>query len=250
MGEASENTGGMKINGIYINNTGYAGLIEKISGSIANGPQLAIGYANANSINLSYKYPELVKSLANFDLIHPDGTGIRIAASMLNRPLKNAGKFTGSDFYPLLIEKAIKNNFSMYFFGHDDITLGKISVRYPDLNIAGTHEGYKYNDSEVTASINKYPADILVIGLGTPKQELWTALNRDKLNCRVIICVGDGIKVFAGTKKRGPAFLRSIRLEWVWRFLGNPAKYFGRYFIGNPLFLYRIISIKMRKLAR
>jgi len=250
LGEESVNTGDVTINGIHINNAGYSGLLEQICGSISNGPQLAIAYANANSINLSFKYPELVKSLNSFDVIHPDGIGIRIAASILKSPLTLAGRFTGSDFYPLLAEEAIKNNFSLYFFGHDDITLGKISETYPNLKIAGTHEGYKFNDTEVIASIDKNPADILIIGLGSPKQETWVSLYRHKLNCKVIICVGEGIKVFAGCKKRGPRFLRSIGLEWLWRFLGNPVKYFGRYVIGNPLFLYRIISIKMRKLAR
>ncbi len=250
MGNFTENTDGLVINGIHISNIGYLDLLAKIKSSIVNGTKSAIGYANANSINLTYKFPELSDTLKKFDIIHPDGIGIRIASSLLNRPLKNTGSFTGSDFYPMLIDEAIHHNFSFYFFGHDKNTLSRISDKYPELLIAGKHEGYNFNDDEMIAEINKTSADILVVGLGTPKQELWTAMNRNKLRCSVILCVGEGIKVFADSKKRGPAFLRKLGLEWLWRFLCNPVKYFGRYIIGNPLFLYRIIAIKMRKLAR
>jgi N-acetylglucosaminyldiphosphoundecaprenol N-acetyl-beta-D-mannosaminyltransferase len=60
--------------------------------------------------------------------------------------------------------------------------------------------------------------------------------------------VGDGIKVFAGIKLRGPGFIRAIGMEWFVRFLSNPFKYWKRYIWGNPLFLYRIFRDKMAKL--
>lgn len=243
------NTNELVIRGIRISNIGYHGLISVIKRSILDGQQTAIAYANANSINSLYKFPELREWLNEFDIIHPDGSGIRIAATILNKPLTESGKFTGSDLYPLLINEAIINKFTFYFFGHDSGTLGRIAEKNPELIVKGTHKGYDFRDEEVISDINKDPADILIVGLGTPKQERWTAAYRDKIKCKVILCVGEGIKVFAGSKKRGPVFLRTLGLEWLWRFLGDPVKYFRRYIIGNPLFLYRIISIKMRKLA-
>jgi N-acetylglucosaminyldiphosphoundecaprenol N-acetyl-beta-D-mannosaminyltransferase len=241
--------GHLNINGIKISDTGYAKLLTLINSSIESNTQTAIAYANANSVNLTYKFPELVRALDKFDIIHPDGIGIRIAGAILKNPFTSDERFTGSDFYPLLIEYAVKHKRSFYFFGHDEDTLAKIPAFYPQLKISGVRSGFDLSDEEVLSGIIENPADILVIGLGTPKQEIWTAANRYKLNNKVIICVGEGIKVFAGIKNRGPAFLRAIGLEWLWRFMTNPFMYFRRYFIGNPLFLYRIISIKMRKLA-
>ena len=239
----------LNINGIIITDTGFPELLSVIDKSIVNNKQTAIAYANANSINLSYKYPVLIRSLEQFDMIHPDGTGVRLAARILNKPFGSNHRFTGSDFYPLLINNSIKNKHSYYFFGHDNETLSRISAIYPDLIISGVHSGFNFSDDEVIDDINSHSADILIIGLGTPLQENWTAKYRGKLNSKIIICVGEGIKVFAGNKKRGPVFLRVLGLEWLWRYFTNPFKYFGRYIIGNPLFLYRIISIKMRKLA-
>lgn len=239
----------LNINGIRISDTEYPELIREINNSIESNSQFTIAYSNAQSINLSFRYPELVNALNKFDIIHPDGIGMRFAASILGEPFKSSEKFTGSDLYPLLINDSIKKDHSFCFFGHDTGTLDRIPEVNPQIKITGLISGYDYIDEEVISEINKVPADILVIGLGTPKQELWTAANRHKLKNKVIICVGEGIKVFAGNKKRGPVFLRTLGLEWLWRFFTNPFKYFGRYIIGNPLFLYRIISIKMRKLA-
>lgn len=239
----------INIHGIKIDCIDYNELLLQISSAIHDNRKLTIAYANANTVNFSYRSKELIQVLNTFDITHPDGIGIYAASRFL---YKNNGlneRFTGSDFYPLLWERSIQEDWKLYFFGHNDSTLAKIPVNLPSLKIAGSHNGYSFNDSEVITQINNSCCDILVIGLGTPLQESWVIKNRDKLQCKVIICVGEGIKVFAGEKNRGPVILRKFGLEWFWRLLTNPFKYFGRYIIGNPLFLYRIFGIKMRKLA-
>ena len=60
--------------------------------------------------------------------------------------------------------------------------------------------------------------------------------------------VGDGIKVFAGTKKRGPKFLQKIGLEWIVRLFFEPKRLWKRYFIGIPLFIFRVIKYKFMNL--
>jgi N-acetylglucosaminyldiphosphoundecaprenol N-acetyl-beta-D-mannosaminyltransferase len=88
----------------------------------------------------------------------------------------------------------------------------------------------------------------LIIGLGQPLQEKWINDNHAQLNASVLIAVGDGIKVFAGEKRRGPLFMRKLGLEWLIRLFFNPFKYFNRYMVGIPVFLYRIIRAKLSKL--
>lgn len=236
------------VNGIKINFAGYAEILNNICNAAEGSGKKIFGYANVNSFNLCYKYPELKNYLNSFDIIHPDGTGIRMGVKFLNKNIKLPERLSGSDFYPLLINKAIKNKYSFYFFGHDNKTLGKIPVLNPELIIKGYSEGYNFKDEDIISDINSANPDILIIGLGTPKQEEWVYKYSSQLNCRVILIVGDGIKVFAGNKKRGPVFMQKAGLEWLYRFITNPVKYFGRYIIGNPLFLYRIFMLKMRKL--
>lgn len=236
------------INKVKIDNIGYTGLTALIHQAIDTKKQISIAYANANTINLTYKDKKLIDTLNSFDIIHPDGSGVYFASRYLYKDSGLQQKFTGSDLYPILAEYAINNNWKIFFFGHDDDTLSRISQNIPGLIITGMHNGYVYNDLEIINQINSSQSDILIVGLGTPLQENWVNKFKDKLNCKVIICVGDGIKVFAGNKKRGPTLLRKFGLEWLARYSTNPIKYFKRYIIGNPLFLYRIIILKMRKL--
>jgi N-acetylglucosaminyldiphosphoundecaprenol N-acetyl-beta-D-mannosaminyltransferase len=155
-------------------------------------------------------------------------------------------RFSGPDYY-LFNEQAIKFNWGIFFFGHDDITLRKIALKHPRLRITGYHSGYGFTDEDVIQGINESKPDILIVGLGFPKQEKWILKHLSNIECNAVIAVGDGIKVFAGTKIRGPKFMRSIGMEWFIRLLSNPFRYFKRYVIGNPLFLYRIIKLKIRK---
>jgi len=239
----------VNINDININITDYHGLLHQISSALDNKGRLCIAYTNANSINTSYKLPDLKKYLGKFDIVHPDGIGIKFAANFLYRGSYRGHRFTGSDLYPLLMNELIKHNSKVFFFGNTDEVLGRIAGNNHGLQVAGQHNGYSFDDENVISQINRSQAEILVVGLGTPLQERWTAKNMERISCNLIICVGDGISVIAGTRQRGPAFLRVIGLEWLYRLLSSPLKYFKRYVIGNPLFLYRIITLKMRKLA-
>lgn len=238
----------IRIDKLEINNLTYKDLIPIIGNSIRNKEKITIGYVNANSFNLSYKNDDLTHDINSFDFIHPDGIGIYIAAKLLG--IKPKTRFTGSDFYLELIQNSIKEKWSYFFFGHDEQTLKKICLHYPELRVNGIHQGYTYETQQVINEINKSGAEICVIGLSTPIQEKWIAENKDNINARVIISAGDGIKVFAGIKVRGPLIMQKLGLEWLVRMLNNPLKYYRRYLIGNPLFLYRIIKLKFSKLTQ
>lgn len=235
------------IEGLEINNVTYEDLTAKIEDSIKNSTPLLITYANANTINSLYSNGGIKHSLSSFDVIHPDGTGIYLASKFLYGSNGFRERVTGSDYYPLLAEKAIQHKWKIFFFGHDEDTLIKIRRKYPGLNICGSNEGFNYSNEEVINKINSAQPDIVIIGLSFPLQEKWLLENKDKLKLKSVICAGDGIKVFAGSKIRGPKVVRYLGFEWAVRFLTNPIKYFKRYIIGNPLFLYRIISLKIRK---
>ena len=239
----------VNINGIKIDITDYSILLQQINSAIDQNRNLCIAYSNANSVNFSYNNPEFKNYLRKFDITHPDGIGIKLAINFLCPGLYKGSRFTGSDFYPLLTADAIKHNRKVFFFGNTEEVLSKISGNNNGLQIAGLHNGYNFEDEKVIAQINASMTDVLIIGLGTPLQEKWIAEHRERISCRVIICVGEGISVFAGTRQRGPVFLHTIGMEWLYRLLSSPLKYFKRYIIGNPLFLYRIIILKMRKLA-
>jgi len=232
---------------VRISNICAPDLLTYIRQKVEEKKKVNITYVNANSFNLLFELKELRFLLSNFDLLHPDGIGVYLASKFLYGKEGLKKRITGSDFYPLLAREAIKNNWSMFFLGDKDYTLNKIIRNYHKLNISGLQNGYNIMDDRVIEKINHSCPDILIVGLGCPKQEEWITKYKDQLNATVILAVGDGIKVFAGTKVRGFRIIRALGLEWFVRLLKNPVKLWKRYIAGIPIFAYRITKYKFSK---
>lgn len=220
--------------------------LKCIGSSIKENKKLSIAYANADTLNKIYNDKNLKKIYNAFELVHPDGIGIYLASKFLSGKCGLDERLTGSDFYEVLIKESIKENWSYFFFGHDELTLQKIGKAYPDLNISAVQEGYKFDNEKVIEEINKINPDIIIIGLSCPIQEKWIYENKSRINFKVILAVGDGIKIFAKLKKRGPLFLRKLGFEWLTRYTLNPVSNFRKYILGNPLFIYRVIKDKLK----
>ncbi len=225
----------------------YLTLLNKIKSALHQQEQLTITGANVNFINIS-KADKLSSDIfSKIDIIHPDGIGIYWASNFLYGNKGFNKRFTGSDFYHSLIKTAIKERWSFFFFGDEDYTLKKISSVHPDMIITGYQNGFTYENDKVINRINKLKPDILVVGMGSPKQEEWIISSKKNLNVKIIIAVGDGIKVFSGTKKRGYKFFRKFGLEWAVRLFFEPIRLWRRYLIGNFLFIIRIFKSKLLK---
>jgi N-acetylglucosaminyldiphosphoundecaprenol N-acetyl-beta-D-mannosaminyltransferase len=236
----------INIFGVNINRLTYKKFLDCVTVNINNNGSLTIGYANADTLNKSYDEPALKNTFNSFDLIHPDGVGVYLASKFLygNNGLEK--RITGSDFYRLLIDESVKRKWRYFFFGHDENTLKRIKGIHPSLNICGIQDGYRFETREVIKKINESQPDIIIIGLSTPVQENWISENKEKLNYKVILTVGEGIKVFSGEKIRGPVFLRKIGLEWLVRYIMSPVSNFKKYIIGVPLFIARVFREKLK----
>lgn len=211
---------------------------------IAEKKRFLVTYVNAHCSNVAQNDPEYVSSLRKFDIIHPDGIGVWFALHLFYGWTMNFPRMTGSDLYETMINYSKRFNWKIYFFGDTEETLSRISLHNPDLVIAGYSSGYNFSTKAVIESIRDANPDILLVGLGVPGQEKWVADNFEKLPEIPVFCIGDGIKVFSGTKRRGPLFFRMIGLEWVSRLLAEPVRLFRRYIFGIPFFIYRILKAK------
>lgn len=235
----------MNILGTNISNLTYDELLKFISENLSSQQKFLLTYINVNSLNLIYNNPDLISVYSKFDIRHPDGIGVYLASKILypNNSLRQ--RMTGSDFYILLKNLIHKKNLKLFLFGDTDETLNKVLRESSEINNLRVSSGFNFDNNAIIKSINDFYPDILIIGLGAPFQEKWAVENYEKLNFKFLICVGEGIKVFSGTKIRGPLFLRKLGLEWLVRYLSKPVRYFKRYIIGNPLFLFRILKQKV-----
>ena len=132
----------------------------------------------------------------------------------------------------------------LFLFGDTDSTLELVKYSNKNLRIVGVYNGFVYSNNDLIEQINSKSPDILIVGLGCPKQERWISENKTKVNVKILLAVGDGIKVFAGTKIRGHLLFRKLGLEWFVRLINHPLLYWMRYIIGIPLFIFRVLKYK------
>lgn len=175
------------------------------------------------------------------DLIVTDGTPLMWIADSLGCPIKE--KIPGSDMLPKICEKAAKENVNVFLFGAAEGVAAeaarRLQEKYPGLIISGTYSppmGFDKNREEMDKAvkiINDANVDILVVGLGCPKQEKFIYNNMDKVNFAVALPFGASIDFEAGNVTRAPRWIRSIGMEWFYRFLQEPGRLFKRYFIDD-----------------
>ena len=229
---------------IRLNDISYAEILDSIQKTIENQNQQTICYVNVNSINLSILNDKIKNLFSEFNIVHADGFGVFLGSKILYGKDGLSHRLNGSDLYEKLIYDCIKYNYNLFFFGDKDETLIQIKRKHPQINVVGIQNGFEFDTASTINQINQSKPDILIVGLGTPKQEEWIIRNKQDLKVSVIISVGDGIKVFSRTKKRGPKLFQKLGLEWIVRLFFEPKRLWKRYFIGIPLFIFRVIKYK------
>jgi N-acetylglucosaminyldiphosphoundecaprenol N-acetyl-beta-D-mannosaminyltransferase len=148
--------------------------------------------------------------------------------------------------FPLLCEVAARERLPIYLLGARPgiakAVADNMVKRYPELEIAGTRDGYFDSGEEqaVVDAINTSGARILLVAFGAPRQELWLERWRERLVPPVGMGVGGLFDFYSGRIPRAPVWMREMGLEWVFRLMQEPGRMWRRYIIGNPLFLYRV----------
>lgn len=201
-------------------------------------------FVNADCLNKAYCDHKYHQILNQCEAVFADGIGVRIACRWQGVDLK--GNLNGTDMLPLLCERLIEANLSLYLLGgapevaHQ--AAEQLQHRFPQLQIAGTHHGYFHeaDTKQVIKKINQSGAAVLLVAMGAPKQELWLNQYQAKLTPAVGIGVGGLFDFYSNRISRAPLWLRQIGMEWIWRLMQEPNRMWRRYIIGNPLFLYRV----------
>lgn len=205
-------------------------------------------FVNADCLNHAYKNKEYRRSLRDARRVFADGSGIKLAANILE---VTAGEnINGTDLFPLICERAAETNASIYLLGAKPdvaaVTAENMISKYPGLRIAGTKDGYfsKEETQDVLKEINASGANIVLVAMGAPRQETWLNKYRHQLNAGICLGVGGLFDYYSGNIPRAPEWMRKAGLEWVWRFMQEPGRMWKRYWIGNFVFIYRVMKQK------
>jgi len=210
--------------------------------------------ANTHVIMESRQNPALGQAVRAASLIIPDGMPLVVVARWRGFPLKSRADGPGLMFKAFSEESC--KHWRHYFYGGTPEVLASLFVQFPDTKIAGASAPHfrpltPKEDALAVAEINAAQADILWVGLGCPKQEIWMHEHVDRLNVPVLLGVGQAFDIFAGVKSRAPSWMQNTGLEWLFRLIHEPKRLWKRYLVNNSVFLYYLfleqIGITLRK---
>jgi exopolysaccharide biosynthesis WecB/TagA/CpsF family protein len=213
---------------------------QTIAALLAPGCRSAF-FMNAHCCNVRRRDKEYAQAIGAADFLLPDGIGIELAAKMTDQKLTQ--NLNGTDFVPALLEHAARMGKSVYLFGGTpgtaDAAANNLINTIPGLWIAGTRDGFAgAADTEaVIADINDCGADIVLVALGVPMQEIWLHKHAHRLDAPLTFAVGALFDFLAGTVVRAPKLVRRAKMEWVWRLAQEPRRLAKRYLAGNFAFL-------------
>ncbi len=160
------------------------------------------------------------------ELVLADGVGDLCAARILGTPLP--GRVAGSDLVPRLLARLAERGGSVFLYGARPGVAERagesLQSTCPGLRIAGTENGYISDETALLEALEREKPDLLLLGLGAPRQELWMAKNRQRTPA-VMIGVGGLLDVFAGDIPRAPETWQRLGLEWLYRLLREPRRF-------------------------
>lgn len=196
---------------------------------------------NVDHIVRLEKDEELQKVYKNASLILTDGKPLIWISKWYKTPIKE--KISGSDLFPRVCQLAANKNYTMYLLGAAegvaDTAARNLMKKYPGLNIVGTYSppfGFEKNEQEmnkIKTQIQDVHPDILIVGLGCPKQEKFMYYHCKELGVPISFGLGASIDFEAGNIKRAPRWMSNHGLEWLYRFSKEPKRLFKRYFVDD-----------------
>ena len=226
----------IKIFGVKIHNITFEDGIKEIK-SYLKGNDLKTIYTPNPEIVMGAKENKKLKEIINRgDLITADGIGLIYASKIKKRPLKE--RVTGYDLSMELLNIGNEKGYKLYLLGgKEGVAKGaaeNIQKAYPNIKIAGYHQGYfkgSHNNYEnhqeelkIIEDINASEPDIIFVGLGFPNQEIWIDTNKNKITGKVIIGNGGVMDILSGNLKKTPDIYRKLGLEWLYRLIKEPSR--------------------------
>ncbi len=180
-------------------------------------------------------------------MVTPDGMPL----VWLNRwhGQRHVDRVYGPDLMLACCERSQASGHKHFLYGGADgvaeLLAARLTERFPALRIAGTYTPpfralTAEEDADVVARINVSGADIVWVGLSTPKQEKWMAAHLGRLRAPVMIGVGAAFDFHAGLKSQAPQWMQRSGLEWLYRLVTEPRRLGRRYLVNNPAFIWRI----------
>ncbi|WP_042364457.1 WecB/TagA/CpsF family glycosyltransferase [Streptacidiphilus neutrinimicus] len=214
--------------------------VDACARAAGEGRRLEVGVVNAAKLVTMRKDRRLAEAVTGCDLVLADGQAVVWASRLLGVPLPE--RVAGIDLFQRLLAVAEERGLSVYFLGARrealDAMLARLAERHPRLRVAGARDGYFTDDEQpqVADAIAASGAQLLFLGMTSPKKELFTAAYGERTGVRVVHGVGGSFDVLAGVTRRAPEMWQRLGLEWLYRVAQEPRRLGRRYLVTNTQF--------------
>lgn len=168
---------------------------------------------------------------------------------------KHVDRVYGPDLMLRVCHASEAHGWKHYFYGGGDgvaqLLVARLKSRFPRLQVVGIHcppfrPLSEAEEQEIVAQINASGADIVWVGLSTPKQERWMSRFRDRLRPAALVGVGAAFDFHAGLKPQAPHWMQRAGMEWLFRLVSEPSRLWKRYLVNNPAFLGCLLLSALR----
>jgi len=245
-----------KILSVNLTITDYNGVLATIATAIKNNDQIRLNFSNVHVVMMAQTNHQLMAALNHQNAFsQPDGMPLVWAMKTYGCKIKD--RVYGPDTFEVCMKSSATMGFKHFFYGSTKKTLNllkeKMLKKFPDLIISGSYSPPfrpLTNEEEINVAkkINDSGANLVWVGLGAPKQEIWVDKMARKLSAPVVIAIGAAFDFHAGTVKQAPDWMQNNGLEWLYRFIQEPRRLWFRYLYYNPLYIMKFAWDRLKSM--
>ncbi|MFZ2959898.1 MAG: WecB/TagA/CpsF family glycosyltransferase [Candidatus Ozemobacteraceae bacterium] len=238
----------LDILGIRIDNLTSSEIIAAVMGRIKSRTVGHVSFVTAECANFAHHDTAYLRVLRGSFLVLGDGIGLRLGGKILGYEIRQT--MTGTDLFPRILS-ALSDSGSRVFLlgGHPgvpDRVAAYIRKEFPGIKVVGIRHGYFSSDEEldIIEEIETAKVDLLLVALGSPRQETWLARNLEKTGATIGVGVGGLFDFYSGRIPRAPQWINILGMEWAFRLYQEPGRLWKRYLADTGKFLLRVFLEK------
>jgi N-acetylglucosaminyldiphosphoundecaprenol N-acetyl-beta-D-mannosaminyltransferase len=210
------------------------------------------GHHNLHSLYLLQHRGDVRRFYERCDDCYVDGTPVRLLLKGFGVPNNTAQRFSLMDHFMELLQYAQQQGWSVFYLGSRESVVDEgralIARRFPQLRIQLQH-GYSPDSTELIRAINAWRPDVLLVGMGMPRQEQWLLEHLDQLDVAFATQAGATLDYYTGAQARPPLWVSRMGFAWAYRLAHDPARLWRRYLV-EPWGLLPTTFYQLRRFHR
>ncbi len=207
---------------------------------------IVVSFLNAHALNIACDNEDFFSNLIDSDFLLRDGIGIKLSMKFLgNSPGLN---MNGTDLIPRFVEELKDRRLALFGTQSPWLDVATDKMAEKGIDVVCSHHGFSPIEDYVRIA-NDFHPELIILGMGMPKQEAVAASLKNNLECPAIIINGGAIFDFmAGRFPRSNMLWRKTGLEWLFRLINEPKRMWRRYLLGGAVFACRIIFLRVQQI--